>query len=190
MKKYNISFLTVLITLSFILIDGTLYSLYAVLFSFLHEIAHISALKLVGGRVKGLHTGAVGVGLDTTCLSYTGEAVVAIAGPLMSLFLFFCFLPFCAKSPILFFCCFSNLIIFILNILPVYPLDGGRVLYCLLCKKLSLSTAVKITKSVSFLFLLPLLFISVIILINTGYNVSLLVISIYLLSVLVGVKNL
>ncbi len=190
MKKYNISFLTVLITLSFILIDGTLYSLYAVIFSFLHEIAHILALKLVRGRVRGLHTGAVGVGLDTSSLSYSGELVVAIAGPAMSLFLFFCFLPFASKSPVHFFCCFSNLIIFTLNILPVYPLDGGRVLYCLLCKKIQLSTAVKITKAVSFLFLLPLLFISVIILFETGYNMSLLIISIYLLSMLIGVKNL
>ena len=176
--------------LSFVLIDGTLYSLYAVIFSVLHEISHIVTLKIMRGSVRSLHTGAVGVGLDTSGLSYSAELFVALSGPLMSLILFICFLPFAQKSPMLFFCCISNLIIFTLNILPVYPIDGGRVLYCLLCKKIQLSTAALITKAVSFLFLLPLSVLSVIILCNTGYNMSLLIISIYLLLMLIGVKNL
>lgn len=190
MKKYNISLLTVLITVSFILIDGTLYSLYAVLFSFLHELAHITALKILHGRVRRLRTGAVGIALDTYGISYKDEMTVALAGPIASLLLFLGFLPHFTKSPLMFFCAFSNLIIFTLNILPIYPLDGGRVLYCILCQKLALVTCAKITKTVSFLFLLPLLVLSVIILLKTGYNLSLLIISIYLLSMLIGVKNL
>ena len=150
MKKYNISFLTVLITISFILIDGTLYSLYAVLFSFLHEIAHIITLRILHARVRTLKMGAVGIGLNTSQLSYSDELLVALAGPVTSFFLFCVFLPFFSKSPLLLFCAFSNLLIFLLNILPVYPLDGGRVLYCILCKKLQLSYATVITKTVSF----------------------------------------
>jgi len=190
MKKYSVSPLTFIIIFSFIIIDGTLYSLLAVVFSFLHEAGHIIALKLCGGQVSALKMHTRGIGLDTTVLSYKNELVVSLSGPFMSFVLFLCFLPFFAKSPLCLFCCFSNLIIFTLNILPIYPLDGGRVLFCILCKKAELPTAVKIIKAVSFLFLLPLFILSVIILIETGYNLSLLIISVYLLFIASGVKNL
>ena len=54
MKKYSVSLLTVILVFSFVLIDGSMLSLYAVGFSVLHELAHIAALLLVGGRVGSL----------------------------------------------------------------------------------------------------------------------------------------
>ena len=190
MKKYSVSPLNIIIIFSFILIDGSLYSLLAVAFSFLHECGHILMLSVCHGRIRTLKMHSRGIGLETNVLSYKNELLVSLAGPVVSLILFLCFLPFFKKSPMLLFCCFSNLIIFTLNILPIYPLDGGRVLFCILCKKTELPTALKIIKAVSFLFLLPLCLFSVIILLETGYNLSLLIISVYLLSMLIGVKNL
>ena len=190
MKKYSVSLLTVILVFSFVLIDGSMLSLYAVGFSVLHEFAHIAALLLVGGRVGSLYAKGFGIALKTAPLSYTQELVTALSGPALSLFLFLIFLPFCTRGESLFFCCFCNLSIFFVNILPIYPLDGGRALYCLLCTKVFYRTACVITRVISCIFLLPLCIISVIILVRTGYNLSLLIICIYLGVLALGVKNL
>ena len=190
MKKYSVSVLSLIFVSAFVLIDGSVLSLVAVFFSLLHEICHVVCLKIIGGRVKRLSARGFSMALDTTFLNYSQECAVALSGPALSLLLFFVFLPFCKINEYLFFCCFCNLMIFSVNILPVYPLDGGRALYCFLCKKYQLYTSNIIMRVISCIFLLPLLIMSVIILIRTGYNLSLLVISVYLALLVLGVKDL
>ena len=107
-----------------------------------------------------------------------------------SLVAFFIFLPFAFKNEYTMFCTFSNLIIFIINILPVFPLDGGSALYFFMCQKTLPSAASKITKCITVIFLLPLFVLSVIILIKTGYNLSLMLICLYLFVLSLGVKNI
>lgn len=190
MKKYSIPPLTLILAAAFILIDGTVYALFAVGFSLAHELAHIVTLRLCRGSVTKMQGIGFGVGLSTSALSYTRELAVVLAGPALSLLLFFCFLPFFRVNEYLCFACAANLAIFCVNILPIYPLDGGRALFCLLAGRFSVYTAARVTKAVSFLFLLPLGLISVIILVRTGFNLSLLIISIYLSVLLIGVKNI
>ena len=52
------------------------------------------------------------------------------------------------------------------------------------------SRAALATKIISFIFLLPLSVFSVIILVKTGYNLSLMIICIYLAILLIGVKDI
>ena len=193
MKKYRISPLTLMLMAAFIVIDGTWFALYAVLCALWHEIWHIIVLRYFGGNTCGLTVKQYGVSLKTTQISYKQEAIVALAGPAASLFAFLLFgvmsyrLAFTETTVFL---TFSNLAVFTVNILPIYPLDGGRALYCLLCMKLDMEKTVKIVKIISFIFLLPLTFFSVIILIRTGYNLSLMLICIYLAVLMIGVKDI
>lgn len=190
MQKYKISPLFIILLSAFVLIDGSFFAVLTALFSLWHEAWHIIALKLAGGKIKSLCAIGVGIKLNSTLLSYKRELAVTLAGPLSSLFLFLVFLPFALKNEYTVFCTFCNLIIFIMNIIPVFPLDGGRAVYLLLCTRFLPKTASKITKCISFIFLLPLFVLSVIILIKTGYNLSLMLICLYLSVLFLGVKNL
>ncbi len=190
MKRYSISPLLIIFMTAFVLIDGSFFALLTVLFSLWHELWHIIVLKIVGGKIKGLSAIGVGIKLSSNMLSYRQELAVALAGPVASFFMSLIFLPFALKNEYAMFCAFSNLVIFAINILPIFPLDGGRALYFLLCNKLMPSSASKITKCVTVIFLLPLSVLSVIILIKTGYNLSLMLICLYLLVLFLGVKNI
>lgn len=190
MSRYKLSPLFIIFLVAFVLIDGSFLALLTAVFSLWHEAWHIIALRIVGAKIKKLSATGIGINLSTTALGYKDEFFVTIAGPIASLIMFLCFLPLFFKNEYTMFCAFSNLIIFIINILPVYPLDGGRALYLFFSMKLLPHTAAIITKCISLIFLLPLFVLSVIILIKTGYNLSLMIISVYLLVLFLGVKNL
>ena len=59
---------------------------------------------------------------------------VAIAGPLLNLIIatVFSYISLKVNSEIIDLITYSNLIIFIFNLIPIYPLDGGRVIYSVL----------------------------------------------------------
>ena len=193
MKKYRISPLTLMLMAAFIVIDGTWFALYAVLCALWHEAWHLITLRLVGGYAREVSVRQYGISLETAGLGYKQEAAVALAGPAASLaaFLFFAVVSrYFLFSETTVFLAASNLAVLAVNILPVYPLDGGRALHCLLCMKYEPARAALATKIISFIFLLPLSVFSVIILVRTGYNLSLIIICIYLAILLIGVKDI
>ena len=94
----------------------------------LHELGHLLALYLLGGRVTGLRLSAFGAELatDAARLPYLRETGVVLAGPAVNLALGLLLArlgQYTASGAHLSLCLF--------NLLPVRPLDGGRAL-CLL----------------------------------------------------------
>jgi len=115
-----------------------------ILFCFLHESAHLFSLIAVGGKPQCLTVSFFGIALKyESDLSIGSELAVILAGPLLNIILY----VFIQDD--------INLFLAVLNLLPVYPLDGGRVV------KLLFPRAVKY---VSLLFLTALLAVSVYIL--------------------------
>ena len=90
-----------------------------------HELCHAAAILLLDGKIYGLKIGLGGASLETGCLSGRAEFFSAAAGPMGSFFL----LLLCHVFPKLAIC---GLIQGLYNLLPVYPLDGGRLLRCIL----------------------------------------------------------
>ena len=118
--KLKIEFSFILI-LSAALMLGAYNALWFLLFSALHELGHIASLYLLGAKIERLTLSCYGAALKyKNCLSPWREAVTALAGPAVNLALFAVF-----KDDI-------NLLLFVLNMLPVFPLDGGRALRALL----------------------------------------------------------
>lgn len=97
----------------------------------IHEGCHIAAVSLCGEKIRGISLGAGGAVIETEPMSLWKEFLCILAGPagglaMLLLVRWFPRTALCAAIHSLY------------NLLPVYPLDGGRALRC-----------------VSFLFLKP-----------------------------------
>lgn len=95
-----------------------------------HEAAHLTALALFRRPVLGLTLGAGGAKIETEALTLRQEALSAAAGPLVNLLsgalTLRCVPAFSAVS----------LGLAAVNLLPLYPLDGGRILRAALLSRL------------------------------------------------------
>lgn len=88
-----------------------------------HELCHACAVSLCGGTIKRLTLGSGGAVMEVESMTRGRELICALAGPFggLLLLLFSRWIPriaICAGVQSLY------------NLLPVYPLDGGRALRC------------------------------------------------------------
>lgn len=88
-----------------------------------HECCHILAVRLCGGRITAFRIGQGGAVLETGALSTGHELICALAGPAGS----FLLLVASQVWPRLALCAFVQ---GVFNLMPVYPMDGGRVFRC------------------------------------------------------------
>ena len=97
--------------------------------AFIHELSHFLALRLSGVEVRSIRIGAGGAMMSTAPMSARQEALCAAAGPLGGGMLILS-APLC---PSLALCAFVQTGF---NLLPIFPLDGGRVVrafaFCIL----------------------------------------------------------
>lgn len=109
-----------------------LISLFVIVF--IHELGHVAAARLFGIPVISIQMlpfGGVAVMEDTVHLSAGKEMMIALAGPFQNLLLIVCayFYQFIGYGDGAFLNYFieCNIIIALFNLLPVLPLDGGKI---------------------------------------------------------------
>ncbi len=90
-----------------------------------HELCHYCVLTLFHRRVLGLQIGIGGAIMETDELGKTEEFISSLAGPAGGLIL----LMFAKWFPRLAICGWCQSVY---NLIPIYPLDGGRALRCIL----------------------------------------------------------
>jgi len=128
MKSLFIFLITVYFGLSF---DRLNIFKYCILSSMLHEAGHITAYKLRTGKWPEIKVSLFGFTMKNNVSYGNNNIIIYAAGPIVNLLLclfsmFLLYFGFKLKVYIFF---IINAIIFILNTLPVYYLDGGQILY-------------------------------------------------------------
>lgn len=129
-------------------------SLAAVL---LHECAHARVAKKLGYELNVIKLMPYGAALcGDVEMNPKHEALIALAGPVFNLFVTVVMAAVWWLMPSSYMFtqafCFCNVYIGLFNLLPVYPLDGGRVLLAILSGRVKRNKAYKIVRIVSVVF--------------------------------------
>ena len=108
----------VLLAFWFILVNGWEPLLTVLSAAAVHELGHWLTLRFLGAEITALRFSALGAVLETDSggLSYGGELAAVLAAPEGGRWM-------AAVG--------AHLVLCLFNLLPIYPLDGGRALYLL-----------------------------------------------------------
>lgn len=145
----------------------------------LHELAHVLASKMLNVKISHieLHPFGVCARLSADIISNPiAEILIALSGPLCSLSL--ALTGYYLNAPKYFILC--NEAMAILNLLPILPLDGGRVLRAGLCMKTGAVAAYNIATKISRIPLILLFLLAIYSLCTSQFNFSLILIGAFL----------
>lgn len=152
----------------------------------LHEGAHLLAMRALNScpeQIRLTPFGADIVKNGSAFRSYRRDALISLAGPAANLaqtVLLGFFFPGRFRNLYL-----AGFALFLFNLLPVGPLDGGQALYALLCSFQGPEKAEKLVGALSFLVLAPLAALGFFVLFRSRWNFSLLLVCVYLMALLV-----
>lgn len=125
MPKVRLDSTACFLAAAFLLLLPLRWLLAACLAAAVHELWHIGAIRLTGGDIREIRIRAGGAVIETSPMEPGRELICALAGPVggLSLLMLTRWLPCTAVCA---------LIQSAYNLLPFFPLDGGRVLHCAL----------------------------------------------------------
>ena len=116
-----------------------------------HELGHWLVLRRVGGRIQRLHITVFGAEMqvDDRRISYGGELLTAAAGPVSNLLLAAAMGLLGRWWEPLYLLAGAQAVLGCFNLLPILPLDGGRMLWLALCWGTDPFLADRVTQAVS-----------------------------------------
>lgn len=118
------------IILFFLLKSLDLYFMFLV-FVLIHELAHLIVGILIGGKPKKLHINPLGVSLEIYSYGKNkslNKILFFLIGPLTNLLLAILFMYMKIDNIVKEKIIYTNLAICLFNLLPILPLDGGKIL--------------------------------------------------------------
>lgn len=182
--RIRLSFLFFAMLTMIFAIDKKGIALITLFSAALHEIGHIVALFLFGSCPDGIKFGIFGIRIQQNkyILSDLKQTLVVVCGPLVNILIFATSLVVysVSESQIMLTISAVNLVVASFNLIPIFPLDGGRILFAVLSVFLSDGAVRIIMRIICAVLLLMLIFSGVFLVRRTGVNVSLLATGIYL----------
>ena len=182
---FEITFLFTALITFVIAMNSPFNVIITIISSLLHETGHLVMMCSLNNYPQCVRFEITGMNIKrqpSVKISTKNEIFIALAGPLanaMALFISCIILCF-FRSENIFTIASVNLILMTFNLLPVKRLDGGMALYFLLSKKFSSDICGKVLKITSIIFIIILYIWGIYVFISTNYNISVLIIAIFL----------
>lgn len=185
-RKFDISVGFVLLLAVLYLLDSGKLLFPALAAALLHEAGHIIAIKLCGGVVEGVRMRVFGARVIVSAypiLSYKSEIICAAAGPFAGLFAAYASSLTAGWLGLDGLYTFSglNLVLSAVNLLPIYPLDGGRILYNLMLMLLDFELAHRVASVVSVVFCALMMLMCAVVIKYTGFRLTLVIFTAFIL---------
>ncbi len=184
----HVSFLFAVSVTLMLILDDSGAAAITLAACFLHESGHLVCLLLCGAAPRQVSLGIFGMRIDrasSISLSLRQEALVCLAGPFFNLLaVLLCLAFYRAADGRLALPLQANLALALFNLLPIEPLDGSQTLYFLLCLRREEAEAKRACMLLSYFLVVPLILFGVILLVKSGYNFTLLAVSVYLFALL------
>ncbi|HHT17168.1 MAG TPA: hypothetical protein GXZ77_05590 [Papillibacter sp.] len=164
--------------------DTVEFALIVLLAAVVHELGHFLACRALGLCIDSFEIALWGLNIRVEgVMPYRADVMAALSGPLMSLVFSFIAAAFGRYAGFEggYLLAGVSFLFFFLNILPIYPLDGGRALYALIASRFGQDRADKVSAVVGCALILMLLSGGAYIFIHTRVNISLLLVGMWLL---------
>lgn len=151
---------------------------------FFHEIAHLIAAICIGLRCAHIVMYPFGVNLklrNSIVYGLTEEIILYLSGPLANAILSIVAIPFMKSGDVWSTFYWNNLLLFLFNLLPIMPMDGGVILYKIISRRCGVKTGEKLLKVISVFLIVVLIAVEVLLIILSKFNFSLIFVCIFLI---------
>ena len=182
--KIYISFFFMAAITAMLATDRTGYLLPTLFAIIIHEAAHLFMMWVQDCAPLSIRLIPASVQINRKIsFSPKNDILIAVAGPIANIVMFGClyfnYVAF-GKFSVL---CYAllNLIIALFNLLPVRGLDGGTILYNILCKFNGHEKAVLIMRIITLILAVAVIFAAVSLTFRNRFNISIYIVGIYLL---------
>jgi stage IV sporulation protein FB len=176
--RFEISWIFIAVIIGMAFLQSSLYAVLTAVSVIMHECAHLCAAKAFGYTPEKISLGVFGgvLHVKEQFLRPRQELLIHLSGPAFSLLLaglFYCLYQKVSGHPVIIDLLAANLVVGMFNLLPFYPLDGGKVTRLYMAFFLGYGRAIRISRIISVLFCILLFFLGIYLVQYNEFNVIL-----------------
>ncbi len=157
-----------------------------------HECAHLAMCKIQKVKTYGIRILPYGAELQTDCIICPKKQIaISLAGPFCSFVMYVAAKAFLLISDNTYVEFFSNtnLMLFMINMLPCVPLDGGQLLRSYISINHGIIISYKAITYISYFFEIVFAAAGIILCAYTGENISLIIIALIIINNIIKIKT-